>query len=232
MESTLRLAVVVGTSALMVGSAFGKTGAGIAKAQTLTIHLGNYAEARGEALHPATDEASRLFRAARIQISWECPSAQSPEDEGTDMTSAAFRQADTRRYIVVRLMRGTPASVFPGALGYALPFAHTGAHVVIFYDRVESLARVSNEEASMILGHAMAHEIGHVLLGSAEHASGGLMQASWTPATWRLASAGLLTFSREEAERMRAGLQRLQARQPLPVQQPTLAASVVLRPPE
>lgn len=77
----------------------------------------------------------------------------------------------------------------------------------------------------------MAHEIGHVLLGSADHASGGLMQARWTPAIWRLASLGLLAFTREEAERMGAGLQRLQAQQLLRLQQPTLAASPLRRSP-
>lgn len=118
---------------------------GIAPAQALTIHLNDYAQAPGQVLHPATDEASRLFRAARIRITWECPSTESRADQGTDMTSAAYQQPDMRGYIVVRVMRRAPASVFPGALGYALPFAHTGAHVLIFYDRVETLANSVNE---------------------------------------------------------------------------------------
>jgi hypothetical protein len=81
-----------------------------------------------------------------------------------------------------------------------------------------------NQATYIVLGHAMAHEIGHVLLGSSEHASSGLMQARWTPATLRLASAGLLAFRREEAERIGAGLQRIQARRQSPAQ-PTSAFS-------
>jgi len=42
--------------------------------------------------------------------------------------------------------------------------------------------------------HALAHEMGHVLRLSSEHTNAGLMQASWNPGTWNLASAGLLAF--------------------------------------
>jgi len=51
----------------------------------------------------------------------------------------------------------------------------------------------------------------------------GLMQGRWTAASWSLASEGGLAFRREEAERMRAGLQKFQAPNTLPVQQPTLS---------
>jgi hypothetical protein len=196
----------------MAASVSAKAGRGIAPAQILSIHLYDQARVPGPVLHAATDETNWLFRRAQIRISWECPSVESAEDQGTDMTSPAFQKPDTRRYIVVRLLRRMPASVYPGALGYALPFARTGAHVLIFYGRVERLAQSVNQSTYIVLGHAMAHEIGHVLLGSSEHASGDLMQGRWTPATWRLASAGLLAFRREEAERMGAGLQKIQAR--------------------
>jgi hypothetical protein len=155
-------------------------------------------------------ETARLFRAAGIRISWEHLSAESLEDEGTDMTAAAFRQPDERPYLVIRLIPRTPTTVFPDALGYSLPFAHRGAHVVIFCDRVEALTQRVNTAAYVILGHAMAHELEHVVLGSTEHTSGGLMQARWTPASWRLASAGLMAFGCAEIKRMRAGLSKFQ----------------------
>jgi len=232
MDSWLRLASIVNTFALMAGSVSGKSAPAIGPAQTLSIRLSNEAQASPRVIHPATDQADWLFRAARIRISWECRLPESPEDQGTDMSSSAFQQPDTRRYILVRLMGRTPASLLPGALGYALPFAHTGAHVLIFYDRVEALARILNEPTYAVLGHAMAHEVGHVLLGSSEHPSAGLMQARWTAATWRLASAGLLAFTREEAELMSARLQRFEGQHRLPLQQPTLASSVLQRSPE
>ena len=70
---------------------------------------------------------------------WEQFSAESREDQETDVTSAAFQQRDERRYVVLRLVRRTPSTLVPSALGFALPFARRGAHVLIFYDRVEAL---------------------------------------------------------------------------------------------
>ena len=160
-------------------------------------------------------------------MSWEQVLAESPEDSGTDMTAAAFRQPDTRPYIVIRLLRGTPGTVFPRALGYSLPFAHRGAHVVILYDRVEALSERLNTAVYVIVGHAIAHELGHVLLGSTEHTSGGLMQGCWTPASWRLASAGLLAFDRPDRKRIRAGLSKFQVVGRVPPHEPALASFAV-----
>jgi hypothetical protein len=232
MNSSLRLALIVNTFALMCVSVSGKTGTGITPAQPLSIRLYDQAQTPARVLQSAIDQASWLFRATRIRISWECRSTESPEDQGNDMTSPRFQQPDTRGYIVVRLVGSTPGSFSPGTLGYALPFAHTGAHVLIFYDRVETLAHIANEATYIFLGHAIAHEIGHVLLGSSEHVSGGLMQARWSAATWHLASAGLLTFRREEAEHMGAGVRRFQARHPPPEDQPSSASSILRRSPE
>jgi hypothetical protein len=135
MDSSFRLALTVTVFAVIATSVSAKAGTEIAPAQILSIHLYDHAQAPAPVLHAATDETNWLFRKARIRISWECPSTESAEDQGTNMTSPAFEKPDTRPYIVVRLVRRMPASALPGALGYALPFARTGAHVLIFYDR-------------------------------------------------------------------------------------------------
>jgi hypothetical protein len=49
----------------------------------------------------------------------------------------------------------------------------------------------------------MAHEIGHVLLRSSKHSAAGLMQDHWDQTSWRLASAGLLSFRPVEKAAMR-----------------------------
>ena len=167
--------------------------------------------------------------AAGINIAWQQSVVEAPEDQGLDMSSAAPQSPDERHYLVVRIAQRTPANVFPGALGFALPFAHRGAHVSIFYDRVEALARSMSSASYIILGYAIAHEIGHVLLGSAEHSSTGLMQAQWNQATWRLASAGLLGVTPKQAERMCEGL--LKFRAPLKVNRITLRTPPVYQQP-
>jgi hypothetical protein len=211
MNSSFRIAFLGSMAALAAGYASGKTGRSIAAETPISIRLYDQAQVPAAVLHSAMHETSRLFRAAGIRLAWQTPVAEAAADQGTDMTATAFQQPDERSYLVVRLIRRTPATTFRGALGYSLPFAHSGAHVVIFYDRVEQLRESTNTAAYVVLGYAVAHELGHVLLRSSKHTSGGLMQAQWTPAAWRLASAGLLGFGGEETKRMRAGLRGFEA---------------------
>ena len=60
-------------------------------------------------------------------------------------------------------------------LGMAIP----GARLVwVFVGRVEFLAAWCSARPSDVLGHVIAHEIGHVLLGLGAHSSAGLMAAT------------------------------------------------------
>jgi len=71
---------------------------------------------------------------------------------------------------------------------------HAGVLATIYSERVVWLARSAGVEPTRLLGHAIAHEIAHLLLGSQRHAGHGLMRAVWTredlerdqPADWML----------------------------------------------
>jgi hypothetical protein len=85
----------------------------------------------------------------------------------------------------------------------------------IFYDRVERVAQThlnaSREPgtddmyAVIVLAHAMAHEMGHLLLPYG-HSSTGLMRADWNAKDLRLAEDGRLNFTSEQAELIRGQL--------------------------
>jgi hypothetical protein len=93
-------------------------------------------------------------------------------------------------------------------------FAILPALASVFYDR---RLRFVNDDAGLglpsILGCFIAHEIGHLLLGSNSHSNQGLMQAGWGERQIRQALAGDLFFTRRQAKliqtefRMRMGLQ-------------------------
>jgi len=78
-----------------------------------------------------------------------------------------------------------------------------GTLATIYIDRVQWLAKQAGVDSGQLLGRAIAHEIGHLLLGTPRHAGAGLMRARWLtgelqrdwPLDWML-SAG-------EGERMR-----------------------------
>jgi hypothetical protein len=54
-----------------------------------------------------------------------------------------------------------------------------GTLATIYLNRVEWLARQARVDSGRLLGRAIAHEIGHLLLGTAGHACAGLMRARW-----------------------------------------------------
>jgi hypothetical protein len=68
-----------------------------------------------------------------------------------------------------------------------------------------------NASKGQILGHGMAHEIGHVLLHQTAHSRAGLMRSQWRPTDFENMVGGNLHFTSEEAERVRAEVSRRNA---------------------
>ena len=64
-------------------------------------------------------------------------------------------------------------------------------------------------DASQLLGHVMAHELGHLLLPHGAHSAAGLMRPALDRAQVRAAIAGLLTFTPDQAALIRARLQNV-----------------------
>jgi hypothetical protein len=56
----------------------------------------------------------------------------------------------------------------------------------------------------------MAHELGHLLLGSNSHASTGIMRAHWQGEEPRRLSRGNLLFTNEQADQMRGSVIAIQ----------------------
>lgn len=206
LQKTLFVAWILSAT---VAGANGKPKSQIDMEHTICIRLYNQAAVPSATLKWATVDATRIFANSGINVIWAQPATEVPEDRGTDMSSAPLPGTQPGRpYIALRILPRTAGSILPGALGFALPFAQAGAHVILFYDRVEATARSQNVTPYVVLGYAMAHEIGHVLLRSSEHSTGGLMQACWNQTTWRLATAGLLAFLTEQKQRIRTSALR------------------------
>jgi hypothetical protein len=67
-------------------------------------------------------------------------------------------------------------------LGFAVvdPDTHAGKMATVFHDQVEAVARRTGVARSELLGRALAHEVGHLLLGVRGHSRSGIMRAVWT----------------------------------------------------
>jgi hypothetical protein len=90
--------------------------------------------------------------------------------------------------------------------------AGTGSVATVYTDRVRDLSRGAGVKNIDLLGRAIAHEIGHLLLGTNQHAGAGLMRAVWSVAELRRNAAADWAFSESEAQAIGRAVTRLRQR--------------------
>ena len=106
---------------------------------------------------------------------------------------------------------------FPGdTFGFALPAQGDGfgSHATIFYHSVEEVAREAKRATATVLGHVLAHEMGHLLLGMKGHSRQGIMHIPWGPKELGRAAQGGLLFVAKQEQRIRAQVQARMAAAP------------------
>src|SRR6266478_170254 len=86
-------------------------------------------------------------------------------------------------------------------LGFCLSLGNGDA--VVLVDTIRDRAVFGPSNFADLLGLAMAHELGHLLLRSAAHAVTGIMRRQWTERQLWDDHRGYLRFTSGEAESMR-----------------------------
>ena len=83
---------------------------------------------------------------------------------------------------IVRSRATDDRSREPLPLGEALIDVRAGSGVLatIFIDRVDSMAAQTGDSRDSLLGRAIAHELGHLLMATSAHSAHGLMRPVWT----------------------------------------------------
>ena len=85
--------------------------------------------------------------------------------------------------LVLRIVRAPVPADYRGGLplGHALIDMEKGVGTLatVYLDRVQWVARDTGADAGVLLGRAVAHEIGHLLMASNTHGPGGLMRPVW-----------------------------------------------------
>ena len=71
-----------------------------------------------------------------------------------------------------------------------------------FYHRIEAFGQQHEADVAKILGHVVAHEMGHLLLPHDSHTLRGVMRGRLSRAQWGGTANGL-AFTRDQAELMR-----------------------------
>ena len=83
---------------------------------------------------------------------------------------------------------------------YATSEPGGGVLATVYWDRVRDAGRRSGVGTTTVLGRAVAHELGHLLLGANSHSTTGVMRPSWSRQTlqrdedsdWRFSAAEVL----------------------------------------
>jgi hypothetical protein len=157
-----------------------------------------------ETLLWAEDTASDILAAAGIRLRW-AKVQPTTDNESRPADCATSRWVQT---IGLRFNVRTPADDKPGALAAASPFAQSGVRVTVFYDRVTRILPTQPEWSGRILGHVLAHEIGHMLLRNDTHTQKGLMKAQWTDDDFKIMREKNLSFTPPDANAIRLNLAR------------------------
>ena len=111
--------------------------------------------------------------------------------------------------LVVRILPRSRAERFK-QLPFALGFAQLddsggfGYYANVFYHRVEELSGTQTCSRAVVLGHVIAHEMGHLLLGEGGHSGTGLMTANWDRAGLERINQRAFIFTSQQAKEIRA----------------------------
>jgi hypothetical protein len=194
LRSSFWLVVAVALSGSPVWS---KAPAGEELQVTTSVH--NDAGILPGILLSAESEASRVFRQSGIEVHWlNCPLPA----EGRE-APAQCEVADFPARLQLRIAkRSRNLNGFTLGISY-LSADGSGCYADLFYRRVEEMHETSHISLASILGHGVAHEIGHLLLGTNSHAETGIMRARWQSGELASVSKGALFFSSIQSQQMR-----------------------------
>jgi hypothetical protein len=176
----------------------------MAVSQTITVQLYNRAGARPGVVTKAEQEASRAFERAGIATRWvECPTV----DQGRGENQVCEESYAPSRFTIVIDEGFANVRIKDAALGFACPTSGDRNQAAVVYSRLEKVADANREllNRGSLLGAVLAHEIGHLLLGSKRHGAG-LMQASWAEPEFERIAQRRFLFTPEQAAALLTGL--------------------------
>ena len=155
----------------------------------------NYAHLPKQILSDAKDRASLIFHKAGVEVEWaDCPL----KDEDPSLYPECPATVDASQ-LFLRILPKTAGKMQDG--GQAFVAARIAN---IFWNRVEEQAQRLNVSAARVMAHTVAHELGHLLLGSNSHSSVEIMTARWdAPTMTRICQEGLY-FNSQQSELIRS----------------------------
>lgn len=168
----------------------------------ITVRVYDYSVVPEGIARRAKAEVERIFAEAGVKVNWAvCPvSAETmPGDPTCHLRPSStdirlnFLTAEMAKEIAPEYIKFGAA--FPLKSGF-------GNLAAVFPERISEFAASHGAPEALLLGHFIAHEIGHLLLGVNSHSKSGLMHVPWSRSQIERAYVGTLLFSRNDVDRI------------------------------
>ncbi|MEE8607982.1 MAG: hypothetical protein V3S55_10265, partial [Nitrospiraceae bacterium] len=167
----------------------------------ITVLVYDYAEVAAETQQDAEKVAAEILATAGVETAWpDCSLAETP-------APPECKRASNPTKLVLRILPGSKAARagyhFRSSIcGFTVQHEGVGKGylVTLFTDCIQETAKNTGVAQSLIMGHMVAHEFGHLLLPIQGHFRRGIMRAKWGPRVWQRASKKLVLFPGKQAE--------------------------------
>jgi len=171
--------------------------AGAAKLK-ITVQVHNAAHAPQSELRNALGQANFILGQAGIKAQWlDCGNSVR---DGVGLPGCQAL-TETGLFVVSIVSEDPRGSGSSDVLGFAV-LAGRGSGAAVVYSRIVSKLKDNPEYTECnLLGHVIAHELGHLLLRSPHHGEG-IMKADWNREDFAAMRQRRLKFSLAEARRL------------------------------
>jgi len=201
MKKTLASAVM---AAVVMTCGLGRIGKAAESAETpahLTVNVRNYAQLDRKTLVRAGEVARDILRNAGVEATFVPLDPEEAFQEGATQGSLNLSIKVLSRQMTEKLRLPTTL------MGLAPGEGRERTEAFVFAHRAADLARKQADSTlAEILGHAMAHEIGHLF--NLCHGPQGIMHGDWDKRDLNNMAMGRLNFSLEQAAQIRAEVAR------------------------
>jgi hypothetical protein len=176
-----------------------------------SVCVRNYAGVPASTLGRAEKITQRIFEHAGIGTTWMDSVLPPTDGQENPLVNTSCASSLPRVFVNLISRQMAESLGLPNdTLGLApgTPQEADRDKVFVFDEVVNELVMQQRAAGkSVILGHAMAHEIGHILT-IAKHSPNGLMRATWYEEDFEAMAVGLLNFNSEQAMRIQAEITR------------------------
>ena len=196
---TILAALIALTSSARLGSA--QT---YAENPQVSVSVYDDASVPSETLARAEARAANIFRQVGLDVNWLSCTAKDNVD-----CNVGQNETTGPDHLVLRIIPTAARETSDTAFGIAyLGSDGSGRYGDVFWERARALQGNSKVDVAFLLGSVMAHEMGHLLLGSNAHAVSGIMRAHWEASDLRGISMNSVLFLPGQGKRMRERVSR------------------------